>query len=29
VQLAASHRQIDAAQDLALLGAHVKVADLE
>jgi hypothetical protein len=29
VQLAPAHDQVDAAQDLALLGAHVQVSDLE
>ena len=29
VQLAFAHGQIDAAQDLAFLGAHVQVSDLE
>ena len=29
VQLAVAHDEVDAAQDLALLGAHVEVSDLE
>jgi hypothetical protein len=29
VQLTVAHDEVDAAQDLALLGAHVQIADLE
>jgi hypothetical protein len=29
VQLAPANEQVDAAQDLALIGAHVEVSDLE
>ena len=29
MQLAAAHDEVDAAQDLAILGAHVQVTDLE